>query len=156
MKKTVLFFCIAAALVFAAGCSEKDTDTTTHSEGMSDAQYMEYLEGGTWLHMERADYGFSIEFGRKSSNSIEMGIRSDEAYGVMADGTYTVSDGVITANYSSVGTYRAYVDWSESEFRGFQSNTPCTRKYTIVSCTEPYLTLKTSSGESFRFERKNY
>ena len=160
MKKGVMFFIAAIALFFAVGCGEKENGTDngsqTSTNGMTDAQYKEYLKGGTWNHKVNSDYMFDIKFGAKSANSVYMDIASADANGVMADGNYTLSNGVITANYTSVWLFADYVDWNTSQFRGFQNNVSCARKYTIVSCSEPYLTLRTEKGETYKFEGRNY
>ena len=158
MKRTLVLLMTAMALLLNVGCGEKDTDTGNQSVsgGMTDAQYKEYLKGGTWNHMVDTYYGFDIKFGAKADNSVSMNIIGEDVFGVMAEGSYSLSNGIITANYTSVMLFADYVDWSNSQFRGFQNNVPCTRKYTIVSCSEPYLTLKTESGETYKFERKNY
>ena len=123
---------------------------------MTDTQCMEYLKGGAWSHKVNSDYMFCIIFGDMSANSVYLEIANADAVGVVAAGNYTLTSGVISANYTTVSVDYDFVNWSTSQFRGFQSNVPCIRKYTIVSCSEPYLTLRTENGETFKFERKYY
>lgn len=157
MKKIVMLFMAAIILMLAVGCGEKENviGNQSNSSGMTDAQYKEYIKGGTWNHTVNSTYGFKIKFDDNTDKCF-MYIAGEDVHGVVANGTYFLSNGVITANYTTVMLFDEYVDWTDSQFRGFQNNVPCTRKYTIVSCSEPNLTLRTEAGETFKFERKSY
>lgn len=156
MKTTKLLsmlFVFSALCFGLASCGKEDDDIKPIGENPENDYsqiisgnwgYEEALSGDSWVYM-------SISFNNKGAGSISFQDLVDQAWGVMANGTYTLSGSKITATYTDVTVFDS--NFNYSSYHGFTHGKNKTVKYTIISCNGKKLALKDESGKTITYEK---
>ena len=143
---------VASALSYGfASCGDDDEDEVLQPTPVEATDYSNLIPGH-WESTTLVDGSSpSISFNNKGKGTIAYYDLVDDDWGIMAYGTYTLSDDKITASYTEVSVRNE--DFEPFTFHGFTDGKSKTVKYTIVSCDGKKLTLKDDSGKSINYEK---
>lgn len=142
LKLLSLLF-IASALNFAfTGCSkEEDNSTTDYS----------VVIPGYWAADVSESEQKTLSFNSKGQGTIIFYDLVDNDWGIMAFGTYTLNENIITATYDRVSVDDE--NYKSTTWHGFTDGNAKTVKYTIVSCDGKNLVIKNENGETSNYEK---
>ena len=148
MKKlkflTMLF--VASALCFGfTSCGDDDNDSPSVTD------YSKVIPGH-WENIDVSDdYLVTLSINYKGEGTICFYdlINTDDQYGVMAYGLYTLVGNELTANYLDVDCKDA--NWEPFTYHGFSDGKSKTVVYTIQSCDGQKLVMKDESGKTLNY-----
>ncbi len=150
MKTKILFWNKLAIMMMAVAglaftsCSEDDDEEATEN-----VDYSTVISGSWYVDIDDEEScELIIDFKGQGNIYFTDLINQDE--GVTAKGTYTLSGNQIFAIYNDVSVY---TERGSSTFNGFTDGKKKTMTYTIVSCNDRKMVLKTSDGNTLNFEK---
>lgn len=145
MKKlkllSLLFIALALNLGFTS-CSKEEGDSTT--------DYSALIPGFWAVDISESELE-TLSINSKGQGSIIFYDTVDNDWGIMAFGTYTLNDNIITATYDRVSVKDE--NYKPTTWHGFTDGKAKTVKYTIVSCDGKDLVIKNENGETRNYEK---
>lgn len=139
----------------------EDKSFTTASSGGGGGggsiNYDEKILGGWSCELSLNGNNFvyvTYYFNRNQPGKLNYQYGINNEYGIIADGTYSISGTTITATYNSVNVHD--INWNPTTINGFTDGQSITVTYTIQSCTDNVLVMIESvEGKTLTLERYN-
>lgn len=149
MKKILLFYIIALCTVLSS-CNDDKNDGRNENPGKNENEEMVVTEEqlqGHWSNpaYEGTMYTENFSF-QTDSKIVYEGLEDteDDQYSVIARGTYSIQNNVLTCVYTTVSVYSP-----DDTFWDFANGKNLTKTYTIESFKDSEMTL-TENGKTFK------